>query len=122
MYGSDAYRVNYMWLDPEGGWSYMTESPFRNNYMKAVSLSRWEHYLMGGLSNSYHGDNNARLDKEGNISGAISLPVYRNWYIWNPNQERFQDQGLYMYRGHDRAAFTRIPEDAALLRNCSLVT
>ena len=60
MYGSDSYNVNYMNLDPESGWSYQTGSAFRNNYMKAVSLSRWEHYLMGGLTNGYHGDNSAR--------------------------------------------------------------
>ena len=61
--------------------------------------------------------------RKGNLnSGTMRLPVYRNWYVWNPHSERFQDQTLYMYRGHDRAAFTRIPEDAALLRNCSLVT
>ena len=52
----------------------------------------------------------------------ISFSDHRNWYFWNPQTEKFQDKTLYMYRGHDRAAFTRIPEDAALLRNCSLVT
>ena len=49
-----------MHLDPESGWSYQTQSIFRNNYMKAVSLSKWEHYLMGGLTNAYHGDNKPR--------------------------------------------------------------
>ena len=49
-----------MHLDPASGWSYMQQSQFRNNYMQAVSLSRWEHYLMGGLSNGFHGDNSAR--------------------------------------------------------------
>ena len=60
VYGSDAKYVNFMWLDPESGWSYTTQSPFRNNYMKAVSLSRWEHYLMGGHTAGYHGDRNSR--------------------------------------------------------------
>ena len=60
IYGADSYYVNYMHLDPASGWSYMQQSQFRNNYMQAVSLSRWEHYLMGGLSNGFHGDNSAR--------------------------------------------------------------
>ena len=46
--------------------------------------------------------------------------VYRNWYVFNPHNTRFEDYGLYMQRGHNRADFTRIPEDAAMLRNCKL--
>ncbi len=61
-----------------------------------------------------------RIDETKNQ--IIGFYVHRNWYFWNPQTDKFQDKTLYMYRGHDRAAFTRIPEDAALLRNCSLVT
>ena len=48
------------------------------------------------------------------------LVFYRNWYVFNPHNTRFEDYGLYMQRGHNRADFTRIPEDAAMLRNCKL--
>jgi len=103
VYGRNSKTTNYMWLDPESSWSTTTASSFNTDFMKAVSLSKWEHYLMGGRTSSYHGDGSRR-----------------NWYVFNPHNTRFEDYGLYMQRGHDRADFTRIPEDAAMLRNCKL--
>ena len=44
----------------------------------------------------------------------------RNWFVWNPATEKFVDYGLNMQRRHFQGAFTRIPEDAAILRNCDL--
>ena len=55
VYGIWARRVNYVWLDPAGSWSTMEESHFHNEYMYAVSVSKYEHYIMGGKSNR-HGD------------------------------------------------------------------
>ena len=49
-----------------------------------------------------------------------NLILYRNWYVWNPHNERFDDYTLYMQRKHYQAAFTRIPEDAVMLRECKL--
>ena len=45
---------------------------------------------------------------------------FRNWYVWNPHNWRFEDYGLNMQRHHYQGAFTRIPEDAAMLRGCNL--
>ena len=45
---------------------------------------------------------------------------FRNWYVWNPHNWRFDDYGMHMQRHHYQGAFTRIPEDAAMLRGCNL--
>ena len=55
VYGIWERRVNYVWLDPPSDWSTMEESHFHNQYMYAVSVSKYEHYIMGGQSNR-HGD------------------------------------------------------------------
>ena len=44
----------------------------------------------------------------------------RNWYVWNPHDDKFVDYGLHMLRGHMQGAFTRIPEDAMILRTCKI--
>ena len=55
VYGIWARRVNAVWLDPQTGWHTIEESHFHNEYMYAVSVSKYEHYIMGGKSNR-HGD------------------------------------------------------------------
>ena len=59
-YGRNSKWAHYMWLDPEGSWSTTTSLQFNTDYMKAVSLSKWEHYLMGGRTYDYHGDGSTR--------------------------------------------------------------
>ena len=59
-YGRNSKWGHYMWLDPEGSWSTTTSLQFNNDYMKAVSLSKHEHYLMGGRTYGYHGDGSTR--------------------------------------------------------------
>ena len=41
--------------------------------------------------------------------------------MWNPQTNKFKDESLYLRRAHYRGDFTRIPEDAAVLRECSLL-
>ena len=60
VYGRNSKNTNYMWLDPESNWGSTTKSSFNTDYMKAVSLSKWEHYLMGGRTYGYHGDGSTR--------------------------------------------------------------
>ena len=48
------------------------------------------------------------------------IKCFRNWYVWNPRDNRYEDFGLYMYRPHYHGAFTRIPEDAMVLRTCKI--
>ena len=45
---------------------------------------------------------------------------HRNWYIWDPSTNRYEDHGVSMRRPHYQGAFTRIPEDAMVLRDCKL--
>ena len=45
---------------------------------------------------------------------------HRNWYIWDPSTNRYEDHGVHMRRPHYQGAFTRIPEDAMILRDCKL--
>ena len=69
VYGAYSREVNYKWLDPQdgnwysGGLSFIQctgfpnitlgyHSPFHPEWMKAVSVSKYEHYLMGGYTNS----------------------------------------------------------------------
>ena len=56
MYGTDSKVVNWMWLDPVDccSWSTMAEAIYKFQYVHAVSLTKWEAYLMGGNSD-YHG-------------------------------------------------------------------
>jgi len=93
-----------MWLDPEDSWTTCTGAIYYFEDVHSVSVARHEHYLLGGQSD-YHG------------AGST-----RNWYVWNPESNKFVDYGLNMYRGHDQAAFTRIPEDAKIFRTCKKVT
>ena len=60
------------------------------------------------------------FDFQISLNGLVKILFYRNWYVFNVHNTRFEDYGLYMQRGHNRADFTRIPEDAAMLRNCKL--
>ena len=48
------------------------------------------------------------------------LHTISNWWLWSPESWRFEDRDLYMYRPHEAGAFTRIPEDAAIIRKCKL--
>ena len=50
----------------------------------------------------------------------VDKKLFRNWYVWNPHNWRFDDYGMHMQRHHYQGAFTRIPEDAAMLRGCNL--
>ena len=61
VYGIWSRRVNYVWLDPPSTWSTMDESHFHNEYMHAVSVTKYEHYIMGGKSNR-HGDITTRSE------------------------------------------------------------
>ena len=55
VYGANSKTVNYMWLDPDVCcWSTMAEAIYKFQYVHAVSLTKWEAYLMGGNSD-YHG-------------------------------------------------------------------
>ena len=55
VYGANSKTVNYMWLDPDVCcWSTMVEAIYKFQYVHAVSLTKWEAYLMGGNSD-YHG-------------------------------------------------------------------
>ena len=45
---------------------------------------------------------------------------HRNWYIWDTSTNRCEDHGVSMGRPHYQGAFTRIPEDAMVLRDCKL--
>ena len=70
-------------------------------FMQIVKLSEYEAYMMGGYSSRH---------------GAST----HNWWLWSPESWRFEDRDLYMYRSHEAGAFTRIPEDAAIIRKCQL--
>ena len=59
MYGRWTYRVNYIWLDPTGNWGRMEDSSFYSHYMYAVSLTKYESYIMGGKTNM-HGEVTSR--------------------------------------------------------------
>ena len=47
-----------------------------------------------------------------------------NWFIWNTETERHEDHGLgEMAHAHNEGAdFTRLPEDALILRTCTMQT
>ena len=45
---------------------------------------------------------------------------HRNWYIWDTSTNRYEDHGVSMRRPHYQGAFTRIPEDAMMLRKCTV--
>ena len=64
-------------------------------------------------------ETNSEKSKVDSCKNFISL--CRNWWIWSPESWRFEDLGLYMRRDHVGGDFTRIPEDALLLRKCSLL-
>ena len=42
----------------------------------------------------------------------------RNWYMWNHISERHEDYSLYLTHPHFLGDFTRIPEDAEILKTC----
>ena len=59
VYGRWTTRVNFIWLDPTGSWGTMEDSQFYSQYMYAVSLTKYESYIMGGKTN-WHGDVTSR--------------------------------------------------------------
>ena len=46
--------------------------------------------------------------------------LFRNWWVWSFDDTKFKDWNIHMYRDHYQGSFTRIPEDAAMLRACNL--
>ena len=99
--GTHSTRMQY--YDLAGTkWRAMTSSTTSINRISLVSITQYEAYQVGGYS-SKHGSSR------------------RNWWIWNGNKQRFADPTLYMRREHVGGDFTRIPEDALILRKCSLL-
>ena len=55
VYGGNSKTVNWIWLDCAWGeWGTMKEAIYKFLNVHAVSLTKWEAYLMGGNSD-YHG-------------------------------------------------------------------
>ena len=44
----------------------------------------------------------------------------KNWYMWNPITETYTIVGRNLRHAHFFGDFTRIPEDALILRACTL--
>ena len=123
LYGKGVDEVQYFNLDIWSGWKSMTNAISNVNRISLISLSPYEAYLAGGYSSW--------------LAGST-----RNWWIWNPDRWvmlgvnvyetytteltslcswRFEDRAIYMRREHIGGDFSRIPEDARLLRSCSLL-
>ena len=54
VYGSYSTTVNFKWLDPHGGWTTISASQHNNEWMKSVSVTNYEHYLMGGYTSNHY--------------------------------------------------------------------
>ena len=83
-------------------WVKLATQNARTNLVSIVSLTPSEAYQVGGWTetHSYH---------------------TRNWWLWNPSSYKYEDHGLNMARQHVGGDWTRIPEDAWMLRTCSIL-
>ena len=94
-------NAQYYDLTSGSSWVKMSKQNARSNRVSIVSLTPYEAYQVGGWTKThgYHG---------------------RNWWMWNPENYKFEDQDIYMRRQHVGGDWTRIPEDAWILRTCNL--
>jgi hypothetical protein len=100
--GTHSKDMQYYDLTSPSKWIAMTSAVSAINRISLISLTSYEAYQVGGYTAtfSYH---------------------TRNWWIWDPQSTRFENHNLNMRREHVGGDFTRIPEDAMLLRTCSLL-
>ena len=133
MFGLIQKKLGPLVLGPFITLKWYTLSRFRN-----MNTILWEDKLTNmGLhqlgtyyhTQKYHIDWNFLLDYSLELMKTITISCwfsilwmtfYRNWLVWNPDDNKFRDHGLYMQRGHDHAAFTRVPEDAKIFRTCKI--
>ena len=94
--------TQYFDLTSWRGWSKLEKANSDMNRPSLVSLTPTESYQVGGWTRThgYHA---------------------RNWWLWNPVNNRYEDHGVSMRRQHCGGDWTRIPEDALVLRSCSLL-
>ena len=83
-------------------WIKLAAQNARTNRVSIISLTPYEAYQVGGWTktHSYHA---------------------RNWWLWNPTNYKYEDIGVSMSRQHCGGDWTKIPEDAWVLRTCSLL-
>ena len=53
VHGSWSKSTNCMWMDPEESWSYCTSAIYYFEDVHSVTVSKHEHYLLGGQSNQH---------------------------------------------------------------------
>ena len=59
VHASYSTRVQLMWLDPQSSWTTMTSSITSMHSMRVISVTKFEHYLVGGYT-SRHGGRSTR--------------------------------------------------------------
>ena len=53
VYGRSSSTVNCIWMDPWGSWTTCTSGYSSSQYQYIVSLTKFEHYLMGGYTSTH---------------------------------------------------------------------
>ena len=95
-------NAQYYDLTSGSQWIKLATQDTKYNRVSIVSLTPHEAYQVGGWTekHGYHA---------------------RTWWMWNPITYKFVDQSISMIRQHCGGDWTRIPEDAWVLRSCSLL-
>ena len=106
-----------LFSDGSSSWTSAPSAYTYNEYMHAVALTSTEAYAMGGRT--YYNQKSTRQEYK-IAEDAEGMILCRNWWVWNIDNNKWDDWNIHMTRDHYQGSFTRIPEDAAILRNCKI--